>query len=85
MTKRDIITIGIGVAVVTVLLAAPPETTPHLPGDSTHARFRAIAHEQGKKAAEKFCKNCHGKAGMEFSKDHPDPNRCLFCHKLTPQ
>ncbi len=83
MTKRDIITIAIGVAVVLFLLAAPEETTPHLPKDDTHIKFHQIYQQDGKKAAEKFCKDCHGQPGMEFPKDHPDPNRCLFCHKAS--
>jgi len=81
VNKRDIITIAIGIIVVLVLWAAPEETTPHLPKNETHTKFYQIFQKQGKKAAEKFCKDCHGKPGMEFSKEHPDPNRCLFCHK----
>lgn len=81
MSKRDIITIGIGVAVVTFLWLAPEETTPHMPVDDTHAKYQQIFKEEGKKEAEKFCKDCHGKTGLEFPPKHPDPNRCLFCHK----
>lgn len=81
MKKRDLITIAIGIIIVLVLWAAPEETTSHLPHDTTHAKFYEIVHSQGKKAAEKFCKDCHGKKGLEFSQNHPDPNRCLFCHK----
>jgi hypothetical protein len=36
-----------------------------------------------KKAAEKFCEECHnpeGEAGP-LPKDHPPKYRCLFCHK----
>ncbi|MDD2557567.1 MAG: cytochrome c [Desulfuromonadaceae bacterium] len=81
MTKRDIITLGIGAAVVIFLLMAPEETTPHMPVDDIHAEYHRIFKQDGKKAAEKFCKDCHGKPGLEFSPKHPDPNRCLFCHK----
>lgn len=84
MTKRDIITLSIGVAVVLFLLAAPEQTTPKLPTDDTHKNFHLIYQKDGKKAAEKFCKDCHGQPGMEFIKGHPDPNRCLFCHKAKP-
>lgn len=84
MTKRDIITLAVGIGVVAVLWAAPEETTPHLPNDSTHEKFHATFKAEGKKAAEKFCKDCHGQEGMEFPAGHPDPNRCLFCHKATP-
>ncbi|MCD6527590.1 MAG: cytochrome c [Desulfuromonas sp.] len=83
MTKRDIITLAVGLGVVAVLLAAPEETTPHLPTDSTHEKFHQIFRAEGKKAAEKFCKDCHGQEGMEFPEGHPDPNRCLFCHKAN--
>ncbi|MBN2645768.1 MAG: cytochrome c [Desulfuromonadaceae bacterium] len=81
MKKRDLITLGIGAAVLVVLWLAPEETTPVLPTDDTHAPFQKVFQEQGKKAAEAFCKGCHGKPGMEFPPGHPDPNRCLFCHK----
>jgi len=83
LNKRDIITIAIGVGVVLFLWAAPNETTSRLPHDATHAEFHKIAKQGGKKAAEKFCKDCHGQPGMEFAQGHPDPNRCLFCHKAN--
>jgi len=84
VSKRDIIMIVLGLVVVAVLWAAPDETTPHLPMDDTHKEFHQIFKQDGKKAAEKFCKDCHGQPGMEFPATHPDPNRCLFCHKATP-
>lgn len=83
MTKRDIITVAIGIAVVLFLLAAPEQTTPKLPVDDIHNEFHIIFQNDGKKAAEKSCKDCHGQEGMEFPADHPDPNRCLFCHKAN--
>jgi len=83
VNKRDIITLAIGIIVILVLWIAPEETTSHLPKDTQHEKFHQIVHEQGKKAAEKFCKDCHGQKGMEFPAGHPDPNRCLFCHKAT--
>lgn len=84
MTKRDIITLAIGAGVVIFLWAAPDETTPRLPDDDTHHPYQLTFRSAGKKAAEKFCKDCHGQPGMEFPAGHPDPNRCLFCHKATP-
>jgi mono/diheme cytochrome c family protein len=81
VNKRDIITLAIGVIVILVLWIAPDETTTRLPHDAIHAEFHEIVHEQGKKAAEKSCKDCHGQEGLEFPAGHPDPNRCLFCHK----
>lgn len=83
MTKRDIITLAVGVGVVAVLWAAPEETTPHLPHDDIHEKFYQLNQAEGKKAAEAFCKDCHGQEGMEFPPTHPDPNRCLFCHKAN--
>lgn len=85
MSKRDIITLAIGIAVVLFLWAAPEQTTPRLPSDDTHAEFHVLFQQEGKKAAEKFCKDCHGQEGMEFPEGHPDPNRCLFCHKANPK
>ncbi|MDY0213128.1 MAG: cytochrome c [Desulfuromonadaceae bacterium] len=81
MTKRDIITLGIGAAVIVFLWLAPEETTPHMPVDDIHAEYQLIFQQEGKKAAEQYCKDCHGKPGLEFPPEHPDPNRCLFCHK----
>lgn len=83
LNKRDIIMLAMGGIVILVLWLAPEETTARLPQDTTHAEFHKIFREQGKKAAEKFCKDCHGQEGMEFPAGHPDPNRCLFCHKAS--
>jgi len=59
---------------------APPTTTAYLPHDEDHERFMTM----GKKAAEKFCTQCHGpEAKVPFPKDHPPKYRCLFCHKRT--
>ncbi|NOX79648.1 MAG: hypothetical protein GXP57_00880 [Deltaproteobacteria bacterium] len=57
---------------------APPETTAKLPHDKDHERFMNM----GKKAAEQFCDDCHGKGKIyPLPKDHPPKYRCLFCHK----
>ncbi|MDT8335484.1 MAG: hypothetical protein RQ753_07280 [Desulfurivibrionaceae bacterium] len=58
---------------------APQETTPRLPHDDAHESFHRIAD---KKAAEKFCGECHGDDGAAPLPDgHPPKYRCLFCHK----
>ncbi len=82
LSKRDIILIVLGVVIVAVLWAAPPQTTSRVPFDETHERFYDIARSEGKKAAEVFCADCHNQEMMPLPQDHPPPFRCLFCHKL---
>ena len=74
----NLIFIGVGAAIVLFLLRAPEETTTRLPKDENHARFMKM----DKKAAEKFCDECHSPDGEKpLPKDHPPKYRCLFCHK----
>jgi hypothetical protein len=82
MKKRDLILIFLGIAIVVFLLAAPPEKTSRVPFDETHRPYYTIAREEGKKAAEKFCEDCHNPEGVPFPEDHPGKFRCLFCHRL---
>jgi hypothetical protein len=75
----NLLFLAVGGGVVLFLLNAPPESTKRLPHDENHLRF----HQMEKKAAEKFCEECHspdGQAGP-LPKDHPPKYRCLFCHK----
>ena len=59
---------------------APEETTKRLPEDEIHAKFQPME----KKAAEKFCEECHNPQGdAPLPKDHPPKYRCIFCHKKT--
>ncbi len=83
MKKRDILLLLGGVLIVGVLWLAPAETTKRVPADDSHNRFYEIVKKDGKKAAEKFCQDCHNKDGIPFTKKHPGKNRCLLCHKLT--
>ena len=83
MKKRDILLLLGGVAIIAFLSMAPEETTSHVPKDEDHLRFYTIVKEEGKKAAEKFCLDCHNEDGVPFSAEHPGKNRCLFCHKVT--
>ena len=74
----NLIFLGVGAAIVLFLLNAPEETTSRLPNDEKHARFMKM----DKKAAEKFCEECHSPDGeAPLPKDHPPKYRCLFCHK----
>jgi len=82
MKKRDILLILGGIAIVVFLWMAPEETTSPVPKDDNHLRFYTIVKEEGKKAAEKFCDECHNDDGVTFPPDHPPKNRCLFCHKI---
>ena len=56
---------------------APEETTSHLPRDETRAPFMKMK----KKEADKHCEECHSADKMPLPAGHPQPYRCLFCHK----
>lgn len=65
--------------IVTFLLRAPEETTPFLPHDNHHEQYHLV---ESKKAAEKFCLECHSDEGeVPLTAEHPPKFRCLFCHK----
>lgn len=82
MKKRDILVLIGALVIIALLWMAPAETTKHLPRDKTHQKFYTLIQKDGKKAAEKFCQDCHNKDQIPFPKDHPPKFRCLFCHKL---
>ena len=82
MKKRDIFLLLGAVAIIAFLWMAPPETTKPVPKDEIHTKFYDIVKADGKKAAEKFCSDCHNEDGIPFSEDHPSKFRCLFCHKI---
>lgn len=82
MNKRDILLILGGLAIIIFLLMAPEESTSPVPKDDNHLRFYSIVEKEGKKAAEKFCDECHNDGGVPFPAEHPPKNRCLFCHKV---
>lgn len=83
MKKRDIMVLAGGAAIVLFLWMAPEETTKHVPQDANHERFYPMVKQEGKKAAEKFCQDCHNESGVPFAADHPPKFRCLLCHKLN--
>ncbi len=82
MKKRDISLLVGAVAIIVFLSMAPEETTQPVPKDEIHQKFYTIVKTDGKKAAEKFCGDCHNAEGVPFSEDHPPKFRCLFCHKI---
>ncbi|NOY14521.1 MAG: cytochrome c [Deltaproteobacteria bacterium] len=82
MNKRDILLLLGGLLIIVVLWMAPEESTTRVPRDQDHLRFYTIVKKDGKKAAEKFCLDCHNADGVPFPKDHPPKNRCLLCHKM---
>ncbi len=82
MKKRDILVLLGALIIVVVLWMAPAETTKHVPRDDTHLKFYSLVAQDGKKAAEKFCQDCHNEQQVQFPPDHPPKSRCLFCHKL---
>ncbi|MEN8141225.1 MAG: hypothetical protein ABFR97_08400 [Thermodesulfobacteriota bacterium] len=82
MNKRNkllanIAFIALSAILLTFLLRAPAETTAKLPSDDEHSPFFTM----GKKEAESHCQSCHNEDEVQFPADHPDKNRCLFCHK----
>lgn len=81
--KRDWLFVGLVVVVLGIFLAISGNIkTTRVPYDETHARFYDIVHQDGKKAAEKYCSECHNPKGVPFPPNHPPKFRCLFCHKL---
>ena len=83
MKKRDILLLLGAAVIILVLWMAPEESTTHVPKDENHLRFYTIVKNEGKKAAEKFCQDCHNPDKVPFPKDHPPKNRCLLCHKMN--
>jgi len=71
------------IAILFILLQAPPATTPELPIDEIHAPLRKTAVMQGKKPAEASCQTCHNSEQIPFTTNHPVSRRCLFCHRLS--
>lgn len=65
------------IGILLFLFNAPDETTAKLPHDEDHNRFM----DMKKKAAEKFCVECHNPEDMALPEGHPPKYRCLFCHK----
>ena len=83
LKKRDILLIVIAIVILAFLWQAPPESTSRVPYDDDHQRFHDIVKSDGKKAAEKFCEDCHNETDLPFPEGHPSKYRCLFCHKLS--
>lgn len=74
----NLLFLAVGGLILLFLWSAPPESTKRLPHDANHERFQ----QMDKKAAEKFCEDCHNPNGeAPLPKDHPPKYRCLFCHK----
>lgn len=81
--QRDWLFIGLIVVILAVFFSISGKVkTTRVPFDDDHRRFFEIVQKEGKKAAEKFCGECHSDQGIPFPKDHPPKFRCLFCHKL---
>ena len=82
LKKRDFLLIGIAIVILAFLWQAPPESTSRVPFDDDHSKYYDIVKAEGKKAAEKFCEDCHNEEMVPFNEGHPPKGRCLFCHKL---
>jgi formate-dependent nitrite reductase cytochrome c552 subunit len=83
MKKSDLVFLAVGVLIVLFFWFAPPETTVRIPADDNHSEFSEINHTEGKKAAEKFCRDCHNPDDLPLAEGHPPKYRCLFCHKFS--
>ena len=83
MKKRDILLLVVAVAIIVFLWMAPEESTSHVPQDEDHQQLLELVKSDGKKAAEKFCTDCHNPDQVAFPHDHPTKARCLFCHKVN--
>ena len=84
MKKRDILLLIGALLIIGFLWLAPEETTKPVPKDEIHQRFHDMVREEGKKAAEKFCEDCHNADNVPLPEEHPAKFRCLFCHKIRP-
>lgn len=82
MKKRDILLLLGALAIVAFLWMAPEQTTKYIPKDEIHLKFYPMVQKEGKKAAEKFCQDCHNEEQVAFPADHPPKLRCIFCHKI---
>ena len=81
-TQKKLFNAGFAILCVGLLIflyLAPEESTSPLPSDEIHQEFHQI---KSKKEADKRCVECHSQDGeAPLPEDHPDPYRCLFCHK----
>lgn len=84
MKKRDILLLTGAAAILIFLWMAPEESTSPVPKDEIHLRFHELVKSEGKKAAERFCEDCHNADDVPLPEDHPAKFRCLFCHKIKP-
>jgi cytochrome c5 len=82
MKKRDILLLAGALLILIFLWMAPEESTKPVPKDEIHLKFYDIVKADGKKAAEKFCDECHNADNVVFPEEHPAKFRCLFCHKV---
>ena len=60
INKRDWLFVALIVIVLGFFLAiSGEEKTTRVPKDDTHLEFHSMVKQEGKKATEKFCKECH--------------------------
>jgi len=86
LQKRDLIFVAIVVVVLgTFFLISGKDKTTRVPFDEIHKEYYPVVRNEGKKAAEVFCKQCHTEEKLPFPAGHPPKFRCLFCHKLEEQ
>ncbi len=83
LKKRDFLLVGVAIVILAFLWQAPPESTSRVPFDDVHRQYHDIVKAEGKKAAEKFCDECHNQDNIPFPEGHPAKYRCLFSHKLA--
>ena len=83
LQQRDILLVGVAILILAFLWQAPPDSTSRVPLHDDHRQYHELVKTDGKKAAEKFCEDCHNQDDIPFPEGHPAKYRCLFCHKLA--
>ncbi len=71
----------IPVVVLCLWLLTTEQTTVRIPLDDDHQESLQVYTTDGKKAAERVCRSCHGAEALPLSDGHPPEYRCVFCHK----
>ena len=81
MKRADVIVLAAVLVVLLILWAAPDEDFIYVPYDDSHEECVTVLRTEGKRAADKYCEECHNPDDLPLSEEHPPKYRCLFCHK----
>ncbi len=85
VTKRDLFTIAVIVAVIVVLIMSTTrEKAKPVPFDVKHRAFyEAMKKGKERTELERGCASCHNIQAIPLPKKHPPKEQCLICHKLS--